>query len=210
MPPILPPILPRFVPSNPVMKTFQMVPWTSAGYRGEQCIVSHGDAIAEDLCYDNPTQLQHCDDVHEDQVKVDSKASVDSFSCEDCVHVDAMDLEVERHDTKEYEVDSDNAEVEDFNNAEEYHASIGIRGDPCIVYYGDAPDDEPCCDPSTQPDLDEAEYLWDGKYDFTTYEDKELAVESCYYYDEVEDCVHSDYNAEMDDWDYNAEDCSYY
>ena len=192
------------------MQTMQMVPWTSAGYRGDHCIVSHGDAIAEDLCYDNPTQLQHCDDVHEDQVKVDSKASVDSFSCEDCVHVDAKDLEVERLDTKEYEVESDNAEVEDFNNAEGNHASTGIRGDPCIVYYGDAPDDEPCCDPSTQPDLDEAEYLWDGKYDFTTYEDKELAVESCYYYDEVEDCVHSDYNAEMDDWDYNAEDCSYY
>ena len=210
MPPILPSILPPILLSNPVMETLQMIPWASAGYRGEPCIVSHGDAIAEDLCYDNPTQLQHCDDVHEDQVKVDSKASVDSFSCEDCVHVDAKDLEVERHDTKEYEVDSDNAEVEDFNNAEEYHASIGIRGDPCIVYYGDAPDDEPCCDPSNQPDLDEAEYLWDGEYDFNTYEDKELAVESCYYYDEVEDCVHSDYNAEMDDWDYNAEDCSYY
>ena len=94
--------------------------------------------------------------------------------------------------------------------AKENQTSAWDRGDPCIVSYGDALADEPCCDPPTQLDLDAAEYLWDGKYDFNTYEDKELAVESCYYYDEVEDCVHSDYNAEMDDWDYNAEDCSYY
>lgn len=31
---------------------------TSAGYRGEQCIVSHGDDLAEDLCYDHSTQLE--------------------------------------------------------------------------------------------------------------------------------------------------------
>ena len=196
MPPILPPFLPPVVFSDPAMQTMQMAPWTSAGYRGEQCIVSHGDAIAEDLCYDNPTQLQHCDDGHEDQEEVDSKASVDSFSCEDCVYVDAKDLE-----------------VDDFSDAKENQTSAWDRGDRCIVSYGDALADEPCCDPSTQLDLDAAEYLWDGKYDFTTYEDKELAAETCYYNDEVEDydhntedCEDNDYEAEMGDWDSNAED----
>ena len=33
---------------------------TPAGYRGEQCIVSHGDDLAEDLCYDHSTQLELC------------------------------------------------------------------------------------------------------------------------------------------------------
>ena len=199
MPPILPPFLPRFLPPvvfpDPAMQTMQMVPWTSAGYRGDHCIVSHGDAIAEDLCYHNPTQLQHCDDGHEDQEEVDSKASVDSFSCEDCVYVDAKDLEVECHAAKENQT------------------SAWDRGDPCIVSYGDALADEPCCHASTQLDLDAAEYLWDGKYDFTTYEDKELAAETCYYNDEVEDydhntedCEDNDYEAEMGDWDSNAED----
>ena len=193
MPPILPPIL---VLSNPVMKPFQMVPWTSAGYRGEQCIVSHGDAMAEDLCYDNPTQLQHCDDGHEDQVEVDSKASVNSFSCEDHVYVDAKDLE-----------------VDDFSDAKENQTSAWDRGDLCTVSYGDALADEPCCDPPTQLDLDAAEYLWDGEYDFTTYEDEELAAETCYYNDEVEDydhntedCEDNDYEAEMGDWDSDAGD----
>ena len=172
-----------------------MAPRTSTWYRGDPC-----DAIGEDLCYDHPTQLQHCDDGHEDQVEVDSKASVNSFSCEDHVYVDA----------KEYEVDNDNAIVDDFSDVKENQTSAWDRGDPCIVSYGDALADEPRCDPPTQLDLDAAEYLWDGKYDFTTYEDKELAVESCYYYDEVEDCVHSDYDAEMNGWDDNAEDCDYY
>ena len=166
--------------------------------------------MAEDLCYDNPTQLQHCDDGHEDQVEVDSKASVNSFSCEDHVYVDAKDLEVNCHDAKEYEVDNDYAKVDDFSDAKENQTSAWDRGDRCIVSYGDALADEPCCDPPTQLDLDAAEYLWDGEYDFTTYEDTELAVETCYCYDEVEDCVHSDYDAEMNGWDDNAEDCDYY
>ena len=207
MPPVLPLVLP------PAMKTSQMVPWSSAWVRGDHCIVSHGDAIAEDLCYHNPTQLQHCDDGHEDQEEVDSKASVDSFSCEDCVYVDAKDLEVNCHDAKEYEVDNDYAKVDDFSDAKENQTPAWDRGDRCIVSYGDALADEPCCDPPTQLDLDAAEYLWDGKYDFTTYEDKELAAETCYYNDEVEDydhytenCEDSDYDAEMGDWDSDAKD----
>ena len=70
-----------------------------------------------------------------------------------------------------------------------------------------------CIRDSTQPDLDEAEYLWDGEYDFTTYEDEGLAAETCYYNDEAEDydhntedCEDNDYEAEMGDWDSNAED----
>ena len=35
---------------------------SSAWYRGDLCIVSHGDTITEDLCYNNPTQLKHPDD----------------------------------------------------------------------------------------------------------------------------------------------------
>ena len=104
-------------------------------------------------------------------------------------------------------------EVDDFSDAKENQTPAWDRGDRCIVSYGDALADEPCCDPPTQLDLDAAEYLWDGEYDFTTYEDKELAAETCYYNDEVEDydhntedCEDNDYEAEMGDWDSNAED----
>merc|ERR1719458_2307067 len=45
-----------------------------AWYRGDHCTVSYGDTIAEDLCLDNLTQLEHCNDKHEDQVD-------DSFTC---------------------------------------------------------------------------------------------------------------------------------
>ena len=33
---------------------------SQSGYRGDPCIGSYGDAIDEDLCYENPTQLEHC------------------------------------------------------------------------------------------------------------------------------------------------------
>ena len=81
-------------------------PLPSAGFRGDPCVVSYGDTIAEDLCYDHPTQLEHCDEGLEDGVEEDSSI------CEDCAF----------GDTKEYEVEYHNAEVEDcaFNDTEEY------------------------------------------------------------------------------------------
>ena len=93
MPPVLPPVLSSVL----ARESSPMAPRTSTWYRGDPCIVSHGEAIGEDLCYDHPTQLQHCDDGHEDQVEVDSKASVDSLICEDC----AVEHEVECYDTEE-------------------------------------------------------------------------------------------------------------
>ena len=70
---------------------------TSAGYRGEQSIVSHGDDLAEDQCYDHSTQLEHGTDeflwdgqfdypCHEEQVEVDNS---------DIIWEDANELEVE-------------------------------------------------------------------------------------------------------------------
>ena len=70
---------------------------TSAGYRGEQSIVSHGDDLAEDQCYDHSTQLEPGTDeflwdgqfdypCHEEQVEVDNS---------DIIWEDANELEVE-------------------------------------------------------------------------------------------------------------------
>ena len=182
MPPILPPFLPRFLPPvvfpDPAMQTMQMVPWTSAGYKGDHCIVSHGDAIAEDLCYDNPTQLQHCDDGHE--VEVDSKASVDSFICEDY----AVEHEVECYDVEE----------EDHNVAKEPQSAAGYRGDPCIVSGGDTIED-PCYDNITQ--LDHSNDGYQGDFDYNNAE-----VEDGYYND-AED-------HEVECYDADVEDCLYF
>ena len=99
--------------------------------------------------------------------------------------------------------------------------SAGYRGDHCIVSYGDALDEEPCCDLSTQLELGDEEYLWDGEYDYSCYvneeeleidnsdivwdDAKELEVETCY---DAEEEV-SYYDAEVEDCNYYcfAEDC---
>ena len=99
--------------------------------------------------------------------------------------------------------------------------SAGIRGDQCIVAYGDVFDEETCYDESTQLELCSHDYLWDGEYDFSYHENevevdvsdfnliwedsgyddvKELEVETCFdtevetcYYDaEVENCSYDD------------------
>ena len=69
---------------------------TSAGYRGEQCIVSHGDDLAEDLCYDHSTQLEQGAeeflwDGEFDYSYYEEEAEVDNS---DIVWDDAKELEV--------------------------------------------------------------------------------------------------------------------
>ena len=94
----------------------------SLGFRGDLCIVSHGDAIDEDICYDQPTQLEHCDDEflwdgthdftsHEEESEVD----VD-FICEGCGCFDDARLCLEE---LEEGFGSCDAEVETCIDAEE-------------------------------------------------------------------------------------------
>ena len=96
-----------------------------------------------------------------------------------------------------------------------HQTSAGYRGDHCIVSYGDALDEEPCCDLSTQLELGDEEYLWDGEYDYSCYvneeeleidnsdivwdDAKELEVETCY-----------DAEEEVSYHDAEVEDCNYY
>ena len=129
-------------------KELQSSAW-GAWDRGDHCIVSDGDANAEDQCYDHSTQLEHCDEELEDQVEEDStvdrvsgdskehEVEVDSdLICEECAVSDAREHEMEYDvdsydadvedcafgDAKEYEMEYHNAEVGDcpFNNTEEY------------------------------------------------------------------------------------------
>ena len=148
---------------------------TSTWYRGDPC-----DAIGEDLCYDHPTQLQHCDDGHEDQVEVDSKASVDSLICEDC----AVEQEVECYD----------AEEEDYSVAKEPQSAAGYRGDPCIVSGGDTNAEDPCYDNLTQLDHSNDGYqedfdYYDAEVEDSYYNDAEDHAVECYDAD-VEDCLY--------------------
>ena len=79
-------------------------PLSSAWYGGDQSIVSYGDAIAEDLCRDNLTQLEYNDDEHEAEVE-------ESFIRQDCAFDDAKEYEVENGGV--YEMESCDADVED-------------------------------------------------------------------------------------------------
>ena len=47
---------------NVEMVGFNIAEESTAWYRGDQCIDSHGDSIAEDVCFDDPTQLEQSDD----------------------------------------------------------------------------------------------------------------------------------------------------
>ena len=206
------------IPAPPVLFS-RLAKKSPAWYRGDKCIVSHGDSIAEDLCIDNLTQLEYCDDGHEDKVE-------DSFTCEDCASVDAKELEVECHDTKEHEVESNNAGVEDFSNAKELQSTAWYRGDPCIDSHGDAITEDLCYDKPTQLEHCDDEFLWDGTHDFTSHEeesefDVDFICEGCGFDDakeleegfgscdaEVETCIDAEeeiycYDNEQD---VNAED----
>ena len=131
-----------------------------AWYRGDQCIVSYGDTIAEDLCFDNLTQLEYCNDKHEDQVD-------DSFICEDCDSVGAKELEVEYHDAKEDEVEYHDVEMEGFNIANE--STAWYRGEQCVDSHGDSIAEDVCFDKPTQLEQSDDEFLWDGNHDFTSH-----------------------------------------
>ena len=177
----------------------------------------HGDSIAQDLCYDEPTQLEYCDDGHEDQVD-------DSFICEDCASVGAKELEVgchdakedevEYYDAKEDEVESDNVEMVGFNIAEE--STAWYRGDQCIDSHGDSIAEDVCFDDPTQLEQSDDEFLWDGNHDFASHAEEETR---CYDDEQdvnAEDYYHLFYGDEEETFcydyqeDVNAEDCSYY
>ena len=92
------------------------VPLHSSWYRGDQCIIPYDDAIDEDLCYDNPTQLEQGSDAtsyKEEEVDI-----VDSdLICEDCGFADA-------------DVVSYNTEGEDGDHYEgEDHAVVDLAED---------------------------------------------------------------------------------
>ena len=154
------------IPAPPVLSKSSASAW----YRGDHCIVYHGDSIAQDLCYDEPTQIEYCDDGHEDQVD-------DSFICEDCASVGAKELEVgchdakedevEYYDAKEDEVESDNVEMVGFNIAEE--STAWYRGDQCIDSHGDSIAEDVCFDDPTQLEQSDDEFLWDGNHDFASH-----------------------------------------
>ena len=106
------------------------MPQTSPGYRGDHSIVCHGDAFAEELCYDQSTQLElSADDYlwdgeydfsyHENEVEVDfgdiiwedsgfddAAKEIEGESC-------CYDAEVETCFDAEEEIGYLDAEVED-------------------------------------------------------------------------------------------------
>ena len=104
-------------------------------------------------------------------------------------------------------------------------AQPGYRGDQSIVSNGDALAEEPYCDISTQLEHSADEYLWDGVFDFSYYEE-EVDVNLCgsdvdcfdaeeevAYYDaeEVDTCFEAEdepcyFDAEVDECGYNDED----
>ena len=99
--------------------------------------------------------------------------------------------------------------------------SPGTGGDYGIVSYGDVLDDEPCFASSTQPELCAEEYLWDGKYDFSSYiNEEELEInnsdiiwEDSGFDDAKELEVQfycQDSEVESDCYDAKVEDCNYY
>ena len=55
-------MFPPFLVLMIVFNGFNIAEESTAWYRGEQCVVSHGDSIAEDVCFDEPTQLEQSDD----------------------------------------------------------------------------------------------------------------------------------------------------
>ena len=78
----------------------------------------------------------------------------------------------------------------------------GYRGEQCIVSHGDDLAEDICYDHSTQLEQGAEEFLWDGEFDYSYYEEeaeidnsdivwddaKELEEEGCYYHDEVATC----------------------
>ena len=95
--------------------------------------------------------------------------------------------------------------------------SAGNRGNQCVVAYGDVLHEEQCYDQSTQLELGADDYLWDGEYDFSIYENEvEVDVSSSDFiwedsgYDaaEVETCFDAGEVAAC--FDDEVEDCNSY
>ena len=100
-----------------------------ARLRGEQCIVSHSDTIAEDLCYDHLTQLKHGDDEYfwDGYCYFYEEEAADGdgdFICEDCDFGEAevVDSYAEVEDGDFYDVDDYN-EVNSAEDADEIYAA---------------------------------------------------------------------------------------
>ena len=107
--------------------------------RGDQCIVSHSDTIAEDLCYDHLTQLKHGDDeyfwdgycyFYDEEAEI---ADADGdFICGYC-------------DFGEAEVVYSYAEVEDDDAEIDFaldDAEIDFADDGTEIYFAEDDDDE--------------------------------------------------------------------
>ena len=140
-----------------------MVPETpaSAWYRGDPSIVSGGNTIAEDLCYDHATQLEtsaeylwdgnHDFNAYEEELEVDV-----GFICEGCG----------LYDTEELEVEHCFAEVEDSAVCDAEEFGVDLNGED---YYNLCFDvEEACCFAAEMEDCD--------------YGDAEDVVEACDYY----------------------------
>ena len=148
-------------------------PPASGWYKGDPSIVSYGDTIADDLCFDHLMQLKHLDDGHEEEVEGDS-----SSICTDCA----------LSNFKEHDVNPDYiCEADDFGDVKESQPSVWYRGDPSIVSHGDAMDDDLCSDHAIQLETS-AEFLWDDSHDF----------QPCFAMEEVEDCGAKDCGVDID------------
>ena len=169
-----------------------MLPWTpaSAWDRGDTCIVSHGDAIADSLCYDHATQLEtsaeflwdgnHDFPPYEEEVEVDT-----IVICEGCGLDDTKELELEHcnvevevdtgficegcgsDDAKEFEVEScHDAELEDSAVADAKEFGMDFNSEDYYSLCFGA--EEACC-------FDAEEEDWD-------YGNAEDYVEACFSY----------------------------
>ena len=134
------------VPAPPVLgpalaeESTPRVPLQSSWYRGDQCIIPYDDAIDEDLCYDNPTQLEQGSDAtsyKEEEVDI-----VDSdLVCEDCGFADAdvVTYNAEGEDGDHYEGEDyagvDFAEDADFSDGVDYTEIYFAEDDADVFYY---------------------------------------------------------------------------
>ena len=134
-----------------------MVPETpaSAWYRGDPSIVSGGNTIAEDLCYDHATQLEtsaeYLWDGNHDftayEVEVEGDAD---FICEGCGLDDAKDLEVEPCFAAELEPCCPEVEVEDYYVAQEFGVDLNAESYYSLCF----DEEEACCSAAEMEDCD--------------------------------------------------------
>ena len=95
-----PPPMAYSVPAKKSSHAPAAVPHTSAGNRGELCIVAYGDVLAEELLYDHSTQLEP----DADEYLWDGEYDFSSYAYEEEVEVD--DSGIIWDDAKEIEVEA--------------------------------------------------------------------------------------------------------